>query len=76
MSTVNFIMDFFLNNFILIILLPLIGSFVAGFGSFFIGTRGAVYITVTLMVLSNILSYIAYYFIIFKAHIWYVKLFT
>ena len=62
-------MNFISSSFILIILLPLIGSIVAGFGSFFIGTRGAVYVTVALMVASNILSYIAYYFVIFKAHI-------
>jgi NADH:ubiquinone oxidoreductase subunit 5 (subunit L)/multisubunit Na+/H+ antiporter MnhA subunit len=69
-------MNIISQSFILIILLPLIGSFVAGFGSFFIGTRGSVIITVSLMLISNILSYVAYYYIVFKAHICYINLFT
>jgi NADH-ubiquinone oxidoreductase chain 5 len=69
-------MNIISQSFILIILLPLIGSFIAGFGSFFIGTRGAVIVTVSMMVLSNLLSYIAYYYIVLKAHICYINLFT
>lgn len=62
--------------FLLIVLLPLFGSIVAGFGSFLLGRKGAVYITIIFMVISNLLSYLAYYFVIFKSHICYVNLFT
>ena len=62
--------------FLLIVLLPLFGSIVAGFGSFLLGRKGAVYITVIFMIISNLLSYLAYYFVIFKSHICYVNLFT
>ena len=66
----------FVEYFLLIILLPLFGSIIAGFGSFLLGRKGAVLITVLFMCISNLLSYIAYYFIIFKSHICYVNLFT
>ena len=66
----------FVEFFLLIILLPLFGSIIAGFGSFLLGRKGAVLITVISMICSNLLSYIAYYFIIFKSHICYVNLFT
>ena len=66
----------FVEFFLLIILLPLFGSIIAGFGSFLLGRKGAVLITVVSMICSNLLSYIAYYFIIFKSHICYVNLFT
>lgn len=69
-------MNIISQSFILIILLPLIGSIIAGFGSFYIGTRGSVIITVSLMLLSNLLSYVAYYYIVLKAHICYISLFT
>jgi len=67
---------FFLQSFILIILLPLLGSIVAGLGSFLIGRKGAALVTVSLMLISNFLSYIAYYYVIFKSHICYINLFT
>jgi NADH-ubiquinone oxidoreductase chain 5 len=72
---------FFLNNFseyflILIVLLPLIGSFVAGFGSFFIGTNGALLITISLISLSTLIAYTALYTIGLKSQIVYIDLLT
>ena len=69
-------MSVIFQSFILIILLPLMGSMIAGFGSFFIGRKGAVVITVVCMLLSNLLSYLAYYYVIFKSQICYINLFT
>ena len=59
-----------------IVLLPLIGSIIAGFSSFLIGWKGSVLVTIFLMVISNLLSYLAYYFIILKSHIVYIHFCT
>lgn len=72
---------YFFNNFseyflILIVFLPLIGSIVAGFGSFFIGTNGALLVTISLISFSTLISYTALYTIGLKSQIVYIDLLT
>ena len=49
-----------------IVLLPLLGSIISGFSSFLIGWKGSALVTIFLMLVSNLLSYLTYYFIILK----------
>jgi len=52
------------------------GSFIAGFGSFLIGFRGSFIVTTLFMVISTVLSYLAFYVIGLNSEIVYVKFFT
>ena len=62
--------------YLLIVVLPLIGSLLTGFSSHIIGTRGAIIITPTCLLLSFICSLIAFYEVAFSQSCCYFKVFT
>nr|QIA59928.1 NADH dehydrogenase subunit 5 [Fossombronia cristula] len=60
--------------YLLIVILPLIGSFAAGFFGRFLGSRGVAVVTTTCVSLSSILSCIAFYEVALCASACYIKI--
>nr|YP_010881069.1 NADH dehydrogenase subunit 5 [Moerckia flotoviana]QDE10619.1 NADH dehydrogenase subunit 5 [Pallavicinia lyellii]WIA66571.1 NADH dehydrogenase subunit 5 [Moerckia flotoviana] len=60
--------------YLLIVILPLIGSFAAGFFGRFLGSRGVAVVTTTCVSLSSILSRIAFYEVALCASACYIKI--
>ena len=59
--------------YLLIIFLPLLGASFAGFGGKFLGSKGAIFITISCLFISLIFSIIAFYEIAFLQNICYIN---
>lgn len=62
------------NMYLLIVLLPLLGSSVAGFFGRFLGSEGTAIITTTCVSFSSILSFIAFYEVALGASACYLRI--
>lgn len=59
-----------------LLLLPLFGSILAGFGSRFIGRKGSAILTTSLMAISVFLSFIIFFHVAVKGRLYFMKIGT